>query len=116
MAAHPSILAWRIPLDRGAWQGAVHGVAKSQTCLSDRAHMLVAAELGLEPTGCTQSPAVQGAPVSGPGSADWLMSGLLGLPWKHQSQAKIPPRPTNPRGEEREGPGTRGAVGPQETR
>ena len=32
---HTSILAWRIPMDRGAWQSAVHGVAKSQTRLSD---------------------------------------------------------------------------------
>ena len=31
MAIHSSILAWRIPKDRGAWQAAVHGVAKSQT-------------------------------------------------------------------------------------
>ena len=29
MATHSSILAWRIPLDRGAWQAMVHGVAKS---------------------------------------------------------------------------------------
>ena len=29
MAAHSSILAWRIPMDRGAWQGTVHGVAES---------------------------------------------------------------------------------------
>ena len=29
MATHSSILAWRIPMDRGDWQGAVHGVAKS---------------------------------------------------------------------------------------
>ena len=29
MAVHSSILAWRIPMDRGA----VHGVAKSQTQL-----------------------------------------------------------------------------------
>ena len=29
MATHSSILAWRIPMDRGAWQAAVHGVAKS---------------------------------------------------------------------------------------
>ena len=35
MATHSSVLAWRIPKDRGAWQGAVHGVAKSQTQLSD---------------------------------------------------------------------------------
>ena len=26
MATHSSILAWRIPMDRGAWRAAVHGV------------------------------------------------------------------------------------------
>ena len=31
MAIHSSILAWRIPMDRGAWQAIVHGVAKHQT-------------------------------------------------------------------------------------
>ena len=35
MATHSSILPWRIPIDRGAWQVTVHGVAKSQTQLSD---------------------------------------------------------------------------------
>ena len=35
MANHSSILAWRIPTDRGAWQATVHGVAKSWTRLSD---------------------------------------------------------------------------------
>ena len=29
MATHSSILAWRIPLNRRAWQATVHGVAKS---------------------------------------------------------------------------------------
>jgi len=29
MATHSSILAWRIPMDRGAWRTTVHGVAKS---------------------------------------------------------------------------------------
>ena len=29
MATHSSILAWRIPMDRGAWWATVHGVAKS---------------------------------------------------------------------------------------
>ena len=31
MAIHSSILAWRIPMDRGAWGAKVHGVAKGQT-------------------------------------------------------------------------------------
>ena len=35
MVTHSSILAWRIPMDRGAWWATVHGVAKSQTQLSD---------------------------------------------------------------------------------
>ena len=29
-----SFLAWRIPMDRGAWRCTVHGVTKSQTGLS----------------------------------------------------------------------------------
>ena len=35
MATHSSILARRIPMNRGAWQATVHGVTKSQTQLSD---------------------------------------------------------------------------------
>ena len=35
MATHSSILAWKILMDRGAWQARVHGVAKSLTQLSD---------------------------------------------------------------------------------
>ena len=34
MATDSSILAWRIPRDRGAWWATVHGVSKSQTQLS----------------------------------------------------------------------------------
>ena len=35
MATHSSILAWRIPMDRGAWWAVVHGVANNWTRLSD---------------------------------------------------------------------------------
>ena len=35
MTTHPSILAWRIPMDRGAWRATVHGVTESQARLSD---------------------------------------------------------------------------------
>ena len=34
-STHSSILAWSIPMDRGAWQAIVHRVTKSQTRLSD---------------------------------------------------------------------------------
>ena len=30
MASHSNILAWRIPLDRGAWQDPVHGFTKTE--------------------------------------------------------------------------------------
>ena len=36
MAIHSSTIAWRkVPMDRGAWQAAVYGVAKSQIRLND---------------------------------------------------------------------------------
>ena len=38
MATYSSILAWKIPMDRGTWRAAVHGVTKSQT-LSVHARM-----------------------------------------------------------------------------
>ena len=31
MVTHSIVLAWRIPLNRGAWHAALHGVAKSWT-------------------------------------------------------------------------------------
>ena len=31
MASHFSILAWRIPMDKGAWWATVHGITKTQT-------------------------------------------------------------------------------------
>ena len=34
LATHSSTLAWKIPMDRGAWRAAVHGVTKSQTRLN----------------------------------------------------------------------------------
>ena len=37
MATHSSILAWRIPMDRGALWATVHGVTESLTQLSDSA-------------------------------------------------------------------------------
>ena len=31
MATHSNILAWEIPMNRGAWRATVHGVEKSRT-------------------------------------------------------------------------------------
>ena len=39
MATHSSILAWRIPMDRGAWRATVYGVTKSQTRLVTYMHV-----------------------------------------------------------------------------
>ena len=35
MAIHFSILAWRIPMGRGAWWATVHGVTKGRTRLNN---------------------------------------------------------------------------------
>ena len=35
MTTHSSILAWRIPMDKGAWWATVYGITKSWTQLSD---------------------------------------------------------------------------------
>ena len=35
ISIHSSILAWRIPMDRGAWWAAFHGITKSWARLSD---------------------------------------------------------------------------------
>ena len=35
MGTHCSIFAWKNPMDGGTWLATVHGVAKSQTRLSD---------------------------------------------------------------------------------
>ena len=43
MASHSSILAWRIPMDRGAWRAAIQGAAKGQTALSAAQHMHLSA-------------------------------------------------------------------------
>ena len=37
MATHSSILAWRIPMHKRAWQAIVHWVARSQTQMSNEA-------------------------------------------------------------------------------
>ena len=47
MATHSSILAWRIPMDRRAWQVTVHGVPKSWTRLGDEARTTHPQEAGV---------------------------------------------------------------------
>ena len=40
MATHNSVLAWKNPMDGGAWYATVHGVTKNRTQLSDFTHSL----------------------------------------------------------------------------
>ena len=40
MATHSSTLAWRIPMERGAWWATVHRVAKSWTRLSTKHNII----------------------------------------------------------------------------
>ena len=39
MATHSSILAWRIPRDKGTSWATVHGATKNQAQLSDKAYL-----------------------------------------------------------------------------
>ena len=39
MATHASILAWRIPMNRGGWQSTAHGVTKSCTQLTKHIYL-----------------------------------------------------------------------------
>ena len=39
MLTHSSLLAWRSPMDRGAWRATLHGVAKRRTQLSDQYYL-----------------------------------------------------------------------------
>ena len=43
MATHSSILAWRIPMGRGAWRAAVHGVVESNMTEQLSIHVLCGA-------------------------------------------------------------------------
>jgi len=48
MAIHSSTVAWKNPMDRGAWKATVHRVAKSWTRLSDFIFLLCARLYGAE--------------------------------------------------------------------
>ena len=50
MIAHSSVLAWRIPMDRGAWRVTVRGVSKSQTQLKQLTHTHTPSLLAPSPT------------------------------------------------------------------
>ena len=52
-APHSSTLAWKNPIDGGAWWGAVHGVAKSWTRLSDFTSLSCTGEGNGNPLHCS---------------------------------------------------------------
>ena len=49
MATHSSILAWRIPRERGVWQATVHGVTKNRTRLNQLSMHALRIVRGQEP-------------------------------------------------------------------
>ena len=54
MTTRSSILAWRIPMDRGAWQATVHGVAKEEDMplqLNSNNHRIIEYEVRLAEEG-----------------------------------------------------------------
>ena len=57
MATHSSILVWRVPMDRGAWWAAVHGVAQSWTWLQQLSSSSKAAAAFLQAL-CSVSPPI----------------------------------------------------------
>ena len=68
MATRSSILAWRIPMDRGAWWATVCGVTKSRTQLSDSAQHSTCSSclfIILIPNADTQWPCCVGPPKTG---------------------------------------------------
>ena len=88
IATRSSIPAWRIPMDRGAWQATGHGVAESQTQLkrlssSSSIHGLPSLVAQL----VKNLPAMQKTLVWLLGQEDPLEKGMtihssiLGLPW-----------------------------------
>ena len=74
MATHSSVLTWRIPMERGAWWAAEHGVTKSQRRLSNSA----------EHTGFSSSCGEQG-PLSGCDPRGFSLQWLLPL-WRTGSR------------------------------
>ena len=61
MTTHSSILAWRIPMDRGTWQAAVHGVAES-----DMTEWLSTLPVGARPSQLVPGPGVNRIRQIGP--------------------------------------------------
>ena len=55
MATHSSILAWRIPMDRGAWLATVCGVTQSRTRLRDWACMHVIPLISIQALMCNRN-------------------------------------------------------------
>ena len=79
MATHSSVLAWKIPMGRGARRATVHGVTESDT--TDR----LTVTLGLQPLHCAQRCRFsEGHPLPLPQSQVLtLLQPSPGVPWHH---------------------------------
>ena len=52
MATHSSVLAWRIPMDNGAWWALVHSIAKNHTGLKRLSMLACTDETGKPRVAC----------------------------------------------------------------
>ena len=79
MATHSSILAWRIPMDRGAWRATVHGIPELDTTerlTQTHTHTLLTPRTSLVGQTVKNLPAMQETWVRSLGQEDPLEEGM----------------------------------------
>ena len=95
MATHSNVLAWRIPMDRGAWQATVHGVTKSHRCWATNIYLMHAAAAKLLQSCPTLCDPIDGSPPGSPvpgilqaRTLEWVATSFSNA-WKWKLKVKL---------------------------